>query len=84
MSYLRFGIPAKDLPHPDVDWKEFYDQIYALNEKEPMVWSSTTKGPARWINMKNLIACYGPAGFKDSRNISDPSGAQKGACCTIA
>ena len=84
LPLCRFGVPAKDLPHPDVDWQAFYGQIYALNEKESMVWSSVTKAPAKWINMKNLSTCYGPVGFKDSRNNSAPSKGGGDACCSIA
>ena len=69
----RFGVPAKDLPHPDVDWQAFYDQIYALNEKTPMVWSSVTKAPAKWINMVYLTSIYGPPSGKND----------KAACCVI-
>ena len=77
----RFGVPAKDLPHPDVDWQAFYDQIYALNEKTPMVWSSATKAPARWINMVYLTSIYGPLAERTS--IYSPPSERKAACCII-
>ena len=60
--------------HPDANWKEFYEQISVLNDKEPKVWSSVAKGPAPWINMANLEAVYGPKSRKKSRVT----------CCNIA
>lgn len=63
-AYNRFGVRAQDLPHPDVDWNAFHAQISQLNDKEPLVWSSVTKAPAKWINMNHLTACYGPKAAK--------------------
>ena len=59
----RFGVRPQDLPHPDVSFRDFRDQISALNDKEPLVWSSDTKAQAKWIDMAKLTARYGPAGF---------------------
>ena len=58
----RFGVRPQDLPHPDVSFRDFRDQISALNDKEPLVWSSDTKAPAKWIDMAKLTAKYGPVG----------------------
>ena len=58
----RFGVKAQDLPHPDVSFKEFRDQISALNDKEPLTWSPVTKAPAKWIDVAKLTALYGPEG----------------------
>ena len=70
----RFGVPPNLLHHPETNWKEFYKQISALNDKEPNVWSSVAKGPAPWINMSHLEAVYGPK--------SRMGGG--GSCCTVA
>ena len=59
----RFGVRAQDLPHPDVSFRDFRDQISSLNDKEPLVWSSDTKAQAKWIDMAKLTARYGPVGF---------------------
>lgn len=56
----RFGVKAQDLPHPDVNFNEFRDQISAMNDKEPLVWSPVTKAPAKWIDIAQLTALYGP------------------------
>ena len=58
----RFGVRPQDLPHPDVSFRDFRDQISALNDKEPLVWSPVTKAPAKWIDMAKLTAKYGPVG----------------------
>ena len=59
----RFGVKAQDLPHPDVSFRDFHNQISAMNDKEPLVWSPLTKAPAKWIDMAKLTARYGPVGF---------------------
>jgi hypothetical protein len=58
----RFGVKAQELPHPDVNWKGFRDQISSLNDKEPLIWSPETRAPAKWIDMKRLVEAYGPKG----------------------
>ena len=58
----RFGVRPQDLPHPDVSFREFRDQLSALNDKEALVWSSETKAPAKWIDVAKLTARYGPPG----------------------
>ena len=58
----RFGVKAQDLPHPDVNWKEFRDQVSSLNDKEPFIWSPETRAPAKWIDMVRLVTIYGPQG----------------------
>ena len=55
----RFGVRSQDLPHPEAEWPAFSAAVSALNDKEPMVWSSVTKNPAKWINMQKLTAAYG-------------------------
>ena len=56
----RFGVKAQDLPHPGVSFNDFRDQISAMNDKEPLVWSPVTKAPAKWIDIAKLSALYGP------------------------
>lgn len=67
--------------HPDAHWKEFYEQISVLNDKEPKVWSSITKSPAPWINMVQLKAMYGPSSKKGGGNGKVDVG---DACCLVA
>jgi hypothetical protein len=74
----RFGVPAQDLPHPDVDWNAFHSRISQLNDKEPLVWSSVTKAPAKWINMNHLAAVYGPKAAKGKGKDKD------GKDCVVA
>jgi hypothetical protein len=58
----RFGVRPQDLPHPDVSFREFRDQLSAMNDKEPLTWSSETRAPAKWIDVTKLTARYGPPG----------------------
>ena len=73
----------QDLPHPDADWSAFSAAVSSLNDKEPMVWSSATMAPAKWINMSILSATYGPN--KRLKNNEKNGGTDIGdACCTVA
>jgi hypothetical protein len=58
----RFGVRPQDLPHPDVSFREFRDQLSALNDKEALVYNSETRAPAKWIDVAKLTARYGPPG----------------------
>ena len=69
----RFGVKAQDLPHPDVSFKEFRDQISALNDKEPLTWSPVTKAPAKWIDVAKLTALYGPEGGIPEDKPAEPA-----------
>lgn len=86
----RFGVRVQDLPHPEVDWNAFYARISELNDKEPLTWSTVTKAPAQWINMKSLTNTFAP---HRSQNKKDSGGidlaTSRGvdladSCCTVA
>ena len=73
---------SQDLPHPEAEWPAFYSAVSALNDKEPLVWSSVTKNPAKWINMQKLTNYYAPKGSKGGGGGGGTDLGQ--ACCIVA
>ena len=64
--------------HPDANWKEFYEQISVLNDKEPKVWCPVKKNTANWINLEQLKSVYCHSGRSDGK-VDAGDG-----CCLIA
>ena len=55
-----FGVPARELPEPALDWVAFSQRVHDLNNSTPMVWNPITKRMSKWVDMAALTRAYGP------------------------
>lgn len=69
LSYMISNGNPRDLPHPDVDFREFLSAIDKCNSKSK-VWDPISKTSLPWINRKRLNEMYGGNSSSSACNIS--------------
>lgn len=49
---------VRDLPHPDVDWKAFVQEIKNTSSEDRWIYDPIDEKPATWIDLKALTSMY--------------------------
>jgi len=62
LCILLFGVD-KELPDPQLDWKEFMTCITAIIEEEQKQWNPILNKRSPWIDIKKLNKAYRPKKF---------------------
>jgi hypothetical protein len=59
---VLFDVPARSMPHPEVEFPAFIKMVRELDEKIPRVWSPSTQSLRNWVEPALLKRCYDKSG----------------------
>ena len=58
LARIILGGPAADLPHPELDWKNFLQQLDRC-QRDYEVWDPARNRKRKWFNIKKMKRAYG-------------------------